>query len=200
MSSVQPLRTIRLLGDLGRQFGREHRLAVKTPAEALRALCVLRPGFRAYVDTHDRHFRVLVRDGAVTDHERELHMQHGPDAEFTVAPILAGSKSKWAGIILGAALIAFALTNPFGWAAMSLGTTTLGSVAFGMGASLVLSGIAQMLAPAPKADAPSDKPSYLFNGPVSTSQQGYPVPVGYGELVVGGAVISAGSWSEDLPK
>jgi predicted phage tail protein len=143
---------------------------------------------------------VLVRDAAVTDHERELHMQHGPEAEFTLAPILAGSKSKWAGIILGAALIAFAMTNPFGWAAMPFLGSNLGVVAFGMGASLVLGGIAQLLAPTPKAADPSDKPSYLFNGPVQTSQQGYPVPVGYGELIVGGAVISAGSWSEDLPK
>ena len=32
---------------------------------------------------------------------------------------------------------------------------------------------------------------YLFNGPVNTTQQGLPVPIAYGELVVGGAVISA---------
>ena len=200
-SGTHPLRTIRLLGDLGTKFGRVHRLAVKTPAEAIRALCVLRPGFRVYVDSKERLFRMSVRRSPVTEHERELHMQHGPTADFVIAPILAGSKSKWAGVIIGAALIAFAVTNPFGWAAIGLyGTTTIGTVAFGVGASMVIGGIAAMLSPQPKYEAPEEgKPSYLFNGAVQTSQNGYPVPVGYGELLVGGAPVSSGVWPEDLP-
>jgi predicted phage tail protein len=36
--------TIRLLGEAGRRFGRQFKLAVKTPAEAVRALCVQIPG------------------------------------------------------------------------------------------------------------------------------------------------------------
>jgi predicted phage tail protein len=35
--------TIRLLGEAGRRFGRQFKLAVKTPAEAVRALCVQIP-------------------------------------------------------------------------------------------------------------------------------------------------------------
>ena len=34
-------------------------------------------------------------------------------------------------------------------------------------------------------------PSYLFNGAVNTTAQGHPVPIGYGRLIVGSAVISA---------
>jgi len=42
---MEKLRTIRLYGPLGTRFGREFRLAVDSPAEAVRALCVLLPGF-----------------------------------------------------------------------------------------------------------------------------------------------------------
>ena len=36
---IERIRTVRLYGWLGRAFGREHRLAVASPAEAVRALC-----------------------------------------------------------------------------------------------------------------------------------------------------------------
>ena len=36
-----------------------------------------------------------------------------------------------------------------------------------------------------------EKTSYLFNGPVNTISEGIPVPVGYGRLLIGSAVISA---------
>ena len=41
--------TIQLLGEAGRRFGRRFQLAVKTPAEALRALCVQIPALRQYL-------------------------------------------------------------------------------------------------------------------------------------------------------
>ena len=41
--------TIRLLGEAGRRFGRRFQLAVKTPAEAVRALCVQIPALRQYI-------------------------------------------------------------------------------------------------------------------------------------------------------
>jgi predicted phage tail protein len=59
-----------------------------------------------------------------------------------------------------------------------------------------LGGVAQMLAPQPASNEPSERPenqpSYTFNGAVNTTAQGQPVPLGYGRLVVGSAVISAG--------
>ncbi len=40
---------IRLYGDMAKRFGREFRLDVATAAEAIRALCVIKPGFRQYL-------------------------------------------------------------------------------------------------------------------------------------------------------
>ncbi|WP_260627457.1 tail assembly protein [Pseudomonas protegens] len=44
---------------------------------------------------------------------------------------------------------------------------------------------------------PNNRPSYSFNGAVNTSVQGNPVPLLYGRMIVGSAVISAGIYSED---
>ena len=65
------------------------------------------------------------------------------------------------------------------------------------GASLVLGGVAQLLTPMPTvpqgADTQDDpRKSYSFSGIQNTSRQGVPVPIVYGETVVGSVVISAG--------
>ena len=49
------------------------------------------------------------------------------------------------------------------------------------------------------SERPENKPSYSFNGAVNTTAQGHPVPVGYGRLVVGSAVISAGIDVDEVP-
>jgi hypothetical protein len=46
-------------------------------------------------------------------------------------------------------------------------------------------------------DKPENQPSYAFNGPLNTQAQGNPVPVLYGELIVGSAVLSAGITAKD---
>ena len=71
----------------------------------------------------------------------------------------------------------------------------------GAGVSMTVNGIVQLLFPQPKMKAPKerpeDTPSYSFNGPVNTMAQGHPVPLLYGELIVGSAVISAGIEAKD---
>jgi predicted phage tail protein len=75
----------------------------------------------------------------------------------------------------------------------------LGAIAFAqtIGATLVLGGVAQLLTPVPQipqgVDAEQDpRKSYSFSGVQQTSRQGVPVPICYGETLVGSVVISAG--------
>jgi predicted phage tail protein len=73
----------------------------------------------------------------------------------------------------------------------------LSSVLLFTGASLVLGGVAQLLTPTPRIPTGPDtqndpRKSYSFSGIQNTSRQGVPVPIVYGETIVGSVVISAG--------
>ncbi len=112
--------------------------------------------------------------------------------DIRIAPILQGSKR--AGLlqtIVGAVLVVVgAFTS---WA----GGTALMAAGFAMMAG----GVVQMLTPqksgASAQDGVDNQASYNFNGPVNTSAQENPVPLGYGRCIGGSAVISGGIYAED---
>jgi predicted phage tail protein len=62
------------------------------------------------------------------------------------------------------------------------------------GIGLVLGGVAQLLTPTPKISQDEGDPrkSFSFSGIQNTNRAGVPVPVVYGETLVGSVVISAG--------
>jgi predicted phage tail protein len=87
----------------------------------------------------------------------------------------------------------------FGTTAGIFGSYT-GMIAFStllMGASMIVGGISALLTHDPTAQ--TNTASLLFNGAVNTTEQGVPVPVGYGELIVGSATISAGVSTQQIP-
>jgi len=71
------MKTVILHGHL-RKFGTKFNLDVKSPAEAVRALCVLCKGFRQHLETHSEPgYRVLVGK-----EERGVEDIHFPTQEF----------------------------------------------------------------------------------------------------------------------
>lgn len=193
--ATDTIRTIRLYGRLGARFGRQHRLAVKTAAEAVRALCALLPGFEAYMtQSKDRGEGYAVFYGKQNLSKEELHNPSG-SADIRIAPIILGAKNGgWINVIVGAVVIiaSFVIDYMTGGA---FGAAT-GYSTYIMGAGMILGGVVQLLTPIPKGrgaeDRPDNKSSAVFNGAVNTQAQGNPVQVLYGELIVGSAVISAG--------
>ncbi|MBD2815232.1 tail assembly protein [Xenorhabdus sp. Flor] len=189
---MNALRTIRLYGVLGAQFGREHRLAVSSPQEAIRALSVLIEGFEQFLLTaKERGLTFAVFSGKRNISREELAFS-GEDA-IRIAPMIIGSKKG--GLfqtILGAVMV---VAGVFMWA------TPWGVPLVMSGASMMLGGVVQMLSPMPgglaRREDPDNKPSYAFGGPVNSIAQGNPVPVGYGRRRIGGAIISAGIYAED---
>ncbi|CAM8633911.1 COG4723 Phage-related protein, tail component [Burkholderiales bacterium] len=189
--------TVLLLGELGQHFGKRHHFDVRSPAEAVRALVANFADFERFILQSKEHhlgYRVLVGKEAIS--ERDLHGPVGANT-ITIAPVIAGAGGKFGQIILGVALIAASFYLPT-TALFSIGSfaPSIASLSFSIGLSLTLGGVAQMLAPQPASNEPSERPenqpSYTFNGAVNTTAQGQPVPVGYGRVVVGSAVISAG--------
>lgn len=197
----EQVRTVRLYGRLGAKFGRVHRLAVLNAAEAIRALCVMVPGFeRELMTSRDKGVAYACFAGRQNLSLEQLTHPAGGD-DIRIAPIIQGAKRGGLfSIVLGAALIAVSMYQP--WAATTLfGSTTVGSLAGSLGLSLILGGVSQLLAPTQKGLSTRDRPengaSYNFNGPVNVTAQGNPVPLFYGELMVGSATISAGILAED---
>ena len=190
---TQKIRTVRLYGKLGTKFGREFRLAVNSPAEAIYALSQMIPGFQRHmVQSKDHGVGYAVFVGKRNLTQDELGYPPGND-DIRIAPILLGAKSGGLfNIILGAALIVVGVMTA-GWA---IAGVLISPAIIGAGISMVIGGVVQLLTPMPKGSASKDDPgqeaSYTFNGTVNTQSQGNPVPLLYGRMRVGSAVISAG--------
>ena len=195
--------TIRLLGEVGRRFGRRFQLAVKTPAEALRALCVQMPELRQYLlesGENGINWRV------VTDHAiglEEEQLMWPMSKRMVLAPIPAGRGGGVGRIIAGVALVAVsflllpgaALAGALGF---SIGGQAVG-VAASIGLSMVFGGVAQLLTPTPKMPtvdniggasttgrSESDQlKSFTFDKSNANTRQGEVVPVLYGERIIG---------------
>ncbi len=195
------MKTVKLLGELGKKFGKSFKLDVANPLEAMKALCVNFPAFKQHlIDSEKRGvaYRVIVGK-----EDQKLDDLQNPSGNQTikVVPVLIGAGGNGSfQIILGVAIIALMWWNPMGWTAGG----SMIAAGYAMGASMIIGGVVQMLSPTPNLSSqdannqPDNKPSYTFNGAVNTSAQGYPVPIGYGRMMVGSAVISGGITVEEL--
>jgi predicted phage tail protein len=201
------MRVIKVYGSLAKFLGqRSFRAAVSTPAEAMRFLVANFPGLREHMA--EKYYKVGVGkiDLDVGDQPEQLHYPTGKAEAIRIVPVIGGAKGG-GGLfkaIIGIALIALTVvTGGFGGAAIGLfgaGTIAVGTAAIGIGASLVLSGVSQMLTPTPKTleDQSDPSKSYNFSGIQNVTRQGVPVPICYGEVLVGSVVISAGISAEDI--
>jgi predicted phage tail protein len=209
------LRTIVLHGAMRDKFGTSFDLDVKSPAEAIRALIVQIKGFRQML--REGHYRVVKSHHHISEslELEELKLRLGRSKEIHIVPVIAGSASGWGKILAGVAIIGLAIAAPYalgfasGGIGAALGTSaigiegigTFGQIA-GIGASIALSGVAQLLSPAPTlaggSAAVDRRESFLFGSADNVTRQGVPVPIGFGEFVTGSVVISVGLSTEDI--
>ena len=183
------MRTIKLYGSL-KKFGSEFTLDVRTPAEAIRALCCQLKGFRQHIEKHSEPW-YIIKVGEDERGAEELRYPCSKHEVIKLIPYVAGGNATTR-IVIGAILIAATIAS--GGALSPVTATVLMST----GASLVIGGVAELLAPSPKSMSSNNKsfqPSYLFDGPVNTVGSGYAVSVGYGKMLIGSHVISAEMFS-----
>ena len=200
---METLRTIRLYGKLGAQFGRVHRLAVENTAEAIRALCAMVPGFeRELMTSRERGIRYACFLGKQNIGKDELTLSGGSQ-DIRIAPVVVGAKSALLGtLMMGAALVVagWAIAGFTAFTAVGAVGATVGAAVTQFGYSMIIGGIVQALSPQQSTAAsssPDNGASYNFSGAVNTTMQGGCVPVLYGRMIVGSAVISAGIVAED---
>ena len=196
------LRKIKLYGKLAKFIG--HRVLeadVASAAEAVRFLLANWPELEAHMS--DQYYRVSI--GTYDIDLEELHHPAGA-APISFVPVVGGAGGGVGKILIGIALIAGAIIlGPAagGFLGLGLGLSGAGmgiiggaaATIFGMiGASLIIGGVAQLLTPTPTTSTDEGDPrkSFSFSGIQNTNRAGVPVPLVYGETLVGSVVISAG--------
>jgi predicted phage tail protein len=206
------MKVVKVYGALRKRLGQcRFEFEVDTPAQAIKALCVNFPGLDKWLIDSEQTgmgFRVTVGKERITQEDASVAVLPWSERDvFSIAPVLAGAGQGFGQILAGIGLVALAIVaGPAGAGFLGLGagfisgaTASAVSVALGgIGASLILGGVAQMLSPQPDISAlqrgkeAARLESFSFSGIVNTSQQGMPVPIVYGRAFVGSAVLSSG--------
>jgi predicted phage tail protein len=211
------MKVVKVYGALRKKLGQcRFQFEADTPAQALKALCVNFPGLEKWLIDSEQDgvgYRVTIGKEKVTEQNAVLIAAPFSEREvFSITPVIAGAGDGAGQIFAGIGLIALAIVlAPVGGGFLSLGTGALTSAGFtlgaaasvaigGIGAAMVLGGVAQALSPSPvQSTSPLERgreaaklESFSFSGIVNTSKQGLPVPIAYGRLFVGSAVISSG--------
>lgn len=201
------LKTLILDGRMAKKFGRVHKFDVADLPEMLRAMCSQVRGFKRYLSEGHMHgIRFAFFNGKHNIGLDEFDMTNGSEV-YRITAITEGSKRGGVlQIVIGAvALVAAYFTA--GGSLVALGMSAAAATATttaltGLGLSMMLGGVVQLLTPQPKynvgaSSSTDNKPNYAFGAPVNTVAMGYPVPVLFGEREIGGAIISAGIFSSD---
>ncbi|OPC85534.1 phage tail protein [Pasteurella multocida subsp. multocida] len=189
---------VKFYGSL-RQFGTSFKLDAENTAEIIRALTSQIPKLREFIQKG--YFTVRIAKEYIDNRYLEkglfYKLKEGMTVHFT--PVLKGSKRGGVfSVILGAALMVASIFVP--GAGLFGGLITKGAV-FGMGATLALGGVAQLLTPQPKMPAINEKEkkqSTSFSNLSNMAAQGRMVPLAYGRIRCGSLVISQGVQTLDV--
>ena len=102
------MRKVYLEGRLGKEFGEEWTLAVNTPAEALQAISVQRPGLRKFLADSEgiEGYEILVDNEPIDDLSQLALSDPGMSQSYSFVPVTVGSKSKLLTMVVGVTLIA----------------------------------------------------------------------------------------------
>lgn len=210
---------IKLHGALGKAVGKDvWNLAVKSAGEAINAINIL---------TNNKLNKHLTKSGADKFHVliNGRKVQVGPDwnpdhpsiidkvknselslrlsnlQTIDIMPVIEFAGSDFLTVVLGALLIIAGVLVTIG----TLGGGGLLGAALIIGGIGVLSaGVINLLSKPPASEdfreiQNGGKSSYLFSGPQNVINEGGPVPVGYGTLIVGSQVISASYQINNIP-
>jgi len=199
------MKVVKVYGELRKRLGQcRFEFDVATPAQAIKALCVNFPGLDKWLIDSEQDgigYRVKIGKEQVTSEGAEVLAMPWSEREvFSITPVVAGSGGVGR-VIAGALLITAAVFFPaVGVTAATIFGTTFGAVSLGVaaiGAGLVLTGVADIISPmnGPGLEASKEAAklqNMSFSGVVNTARQGLPVPIAYGRVFVGSAVISSG--------
>ena len=194
---MRDMQKVKLVGEIAK-FGSSWETDCRNIRDIFKLIDCQTPGFRKHlIQAADAGIQYEIKRGEdYLESEEELLLSLNKE-DIIITEVPAGAKGGKKLLAAIAIVVLVAATGGFGGAGIfgtgagtaSAGLSTLGQMAIGLATNLALTGIAEIMAPGPESDSKQEE-GYLFNGPQNTVQQGLPVPVCYGELVVGGSPIS----------
>ena len=192
-SEVHKMQKIYLKGDI-EKFGSVWDADVPDLKDALKLISCQTPGFDNYIaelHTRNRALEIVVGKDIIQDPEDFLLRLNEKDIIITEVPQGAGDNPfTW----IAAAILVFVVPQMIP-GLFGAGGITAGQLLFinTLAINLAITGISMMLAPGPESDIPDgleeEAKAGFFNGPANVSKEGIPIPLLYGELIVGGAAI-----------
>ena len=218
-----------LMGELGERFGAEHTYYnLRNGADAIKLLCINMPEFKDYLlASEENGIGYQVIQGGVDFGYEDLLLPFG-ERELVIVPVFSGSGEGAGKILAGIGLIALAIINPFGAAAIGtfglsapIAVTSLLPAIGGIGLSLALTGVAQMISPQPqvptlggfggnfvggssrmgsrnRTNGPENvtsgidgQQSYAYTGAANSVGVGATVPLAYGKVLIGSHLLKS---------
>lgn len=180
------IRNVFFHGALAEKFGSAAiPLDVDTPAMLFRGLFALIPGFRETTIKYPNLYIVKKnKDEVEPVSEKNVELTFGDYKEIHLAPETAGAGAE---VAIAAIAEYFVVSNI---------VATVIYIAATVAISMVIGSIVAALGPSPDTakgqERPEERPSFLYNGAVNITDQGYPIPIVYGIHTTGSVVISSG--------
>jgi len=210
---------IKLHGQLGKAVGKDNwNLAVSSVSEAIHAINTQTNNRlnKAFGKTNFEKFHVLINGrkvhiGADWDPNKvdiidkvknsELNLQSRSLKTIDIMPVIEFAGSDFLTVVLGALLIIAGVLVTIGTLG---GGALLGAALIVGGIGVLSAGVINLLSKPPASEdfreiQNGGKSSYLFSGPQNVINEGGPVPVGYGTLIVGSQVVSASYQITNIP-
>ena len=223
-----------LMGELGERFGAEHTYYnLRNGADAIKLLCINMPEFKDYLlASEENGIGYQVIQGGVDFGYEDLALPFG-ERELVIVPVVSGSGEGGGKVLAGIGLVAlsfllpgagiFGATSIFGVTAAQGGALLagLGTALSVAGASLALTGVAQMISPQPqvptlggyggsnfggsgrmgsrnRTNGPENvtsgidgQQSYAYTGAANSVGVGATVPLAYGKVLIGSHLLKS---------
>ena len=194
---MSDMQKVKLVGEISK-FGSTWETECANIRDIFKLIECQTPGFRQHlVDGADAGIGYEIKRGEdYLENESELLLSLNKE-DIIITEVPSGAKGGGGKIIAAIAIVAvIAASGGFGATATGFfanaagtGLNAFGQLALGLATNLAISGMTELMAPGPETDSKQEE-GYLFSGPTNNMQQGLPVPVCYGELLVGGAPMS----------
>ncbi|HNG00816.1 MAG TPA: hypothetical protein PLQ71_02990 [Nitrospira sp.] len=199
------LTTVILGGPLGKKYGRRFEFMLHRPIDAIKALHCNFPDFVETMQGYaDKGMEFRITD--LSDGRRDLSLDESTTLNrpkvLRLAPVVAGASEQTAkantqlaiATVLAVAAIALSGGTTAPWVVQALAAM---SVSFAIQGAL--GHYAAHQSKKNKKEQKEKNPSNLFSNQENVTEAGGPVPVGYGQMMVGSTVIGVAYEVYDMP-